>query len=197
MSNGDHVGAIFERSFNMVIGLLGILKAGAVYVPMEPEYPLARKKNITTSADIKTILTDQSDAKFADTTVMIEAAYSTNVPCHNLNLAKSSHDLAYVIYTSGSTGNPKGVMIAHHSAVNLIEWVNTRFAVNQDDSLLFITSMCFDLSVYDMFGALATGAKVVIATQSQVQNAEELAGLLKDEQNHFLGFGASNNETIW
>lgn len=181
VSSGDHIGVVLERSFNMVTGLLGILKAGAVYVPMEPDYPIARKENIANSANISTILTDQKEEKFTSNTILIDEIYSENRPCDNINIEKSSEDLAYVIYTSGSTGNPKGVMIAHHAAVNLIEWVNRRFSVDEKDSILFITSMCFDLSVYDIFGALATGAKIVIAEQSQVQNAEELAGLIKSE----------------
>jgi len=97
----------------------------------------------------------------------------------NLDLNIDSRQLAYTIYTSGSTGKPKGVMIEHHSAVNLILWVNSRFGIGPDDRLLFITSMCFDLSVYDIFGILATGGSVVIATQAEVNDINELQSMLQ------------------
>ena len=93
-----------------------------------------------------------------------------------------SAQLAYTIYTSGSTGQPKGVMIEHHSAVNLIEWVNTTFQVGPGDRLLFITSMCFDLSVYDIFGILASGGSLVIVKQEEVQDIRQLKRLLTEEK---------------
>ncbi|MEW9702994.1 amino acid adenylation domain-containing protein, partial [Paenibacillus sp. SI8] len=99
-----------------------------------------------------------------------------------LKLAKDSGELAYIIYTSGSTGTPKGVMIEHRSAVNLVSWVNRRFAVGGEDRLLFITSMCFDLSVYDIFGMLAAGGTVVVAEREQVLDPGALLSLMEAEE---------------
>lgn len=79
----------------------------------------------------------------------------TDLPRENLPPQGTARDIAYVIFTSGSTGTPKGVAVAHFPAVNLIEWVNTTFSVGPDDRILFITSLTFDLSVYDVFGVLA------------------------------------------
>lgn len=95
--------------------------------------------------------------------------------------ASTPNDLAYVIFTSGSTGQPKGVMVKHRPVINLIEWVNKTFEVSEHDRLLFVTSLCFDLSVYDIFGTLAAGASVHIATRETIRNPRALATLLVDE----------------
>lgn len=90
-------------------------------------------------------------------------------------------DLAYVIFTSGSTGTPKGVVVVHRPVINLIEWVNGRFAVGPRDRLLFTTSLCFDLSVYDIFGILAAGGLVHVASERDLEDPEQLARLLRRE----------------
>ena len=89
-----------------------------------------------------------------------------------------SDHLAYIIFTSGSTGNPKGVIEKHRPAVNLIEWVNNTYNVGPQDRLLFTTSLCFDLSVYDVFGILAAGGTIYIASESDIKDARKLASLL-------------------
>lgn len=93
----------------------------------------------------------------------------------------TAEDLAYVIFTSGSTGQPKGVMVKHRPVINLIEWVNKTFEVNERDRLLFVTSLCFDLSVYDVFGILSTGGSIRIATRQTIRDPRALATLLVDE----------------
>jgi len=109
---------------------------------------------------------------------------STNLqsfPTENLPTQITSDNLAYIIYTSGSTGVPKGVMVRHKPAINLIEWVNNTFQVNSEDRLLFVTSLCFDLSVYDIFGILAAGGSIRIATETDIQDPKRLFHLLRDE----------------
>ncbi|MEL6184101.1 MAG: amino acid adenylation domain-containing protein, partial [Myxococcota bacterium] len=86
----------------------------------------------------------------------------------------------YVIYTSGSTGRPKGVAVSHRSALNLIDWVNRSFAVSRKDHLLFVTSPCFDLSVYDLFGILAAGGRITIATEDELESPETLLRYLEE-----------------
>ncbi|WP_187434276.1 non-ribosomal peptide synthetase [Paenibacillus methanolicus] len=93
----------------------------------------------------------------------------------------TADQLAYVIFTSGSTGTPKGVMVKHRPVVNLIEWVNNTYGVDGRDRVLFMTSLCFDLSVYDIFGFLAAGASVRIATRAEIRNPNALAAILRDE----------------
>ena len=184
--NGDNVGLVTSRGFDMIVGMYAILKAGGAYVPIDPAYPVDRQQYILTNSGVSTVLTD------ADYPVAAAAPGVAFLPtgadtCSsfedgNLRLEKSSADLAYTIYTSGSTGRPKGVMIEHHSAVNLVEWVNGTFGVGSHDRLLFITSMCFDLSVYDIFGILAAGGSLVIARQEEVQDVEKLTAYLVNEQ---------------
>lgn len=99
----------------------------------------------------------------------------------NLDLDINSDQLAYVIYTSGSTGTPKGVAVCHKPVINLIEWVNRSFNVGPHDRLLFITSLCFDLSVYDIFGILASGGSIRVATRSELRDPEGLVNILRKE----------------
>jgi amino acid adenylation domain-containing protein len=94
--------------------------------------------------------------------------------------AATEENLAYVIFTSGSTGEPKGVMVRHASAVNVIDWVNRTFGVGPDDRLLFVTSLTFDLSVYDIFGTLAAGASVHVASRAELRDPQRLVTLLSD-----------------
>jgi tyrocidine synthetase-3 len=189
---GDAVGLIARRGFDMIIGMLAILKAGAAYVPIDPEYPESRMAYIASNSKVSALLVEKGYTT-ADHTGMvlgvsdefvieIDHQQMDKYSNDRLNVEKDSKDLAYIIYTSGSTGAPKGVMIEHHSAVNLITWVNREFDVSQRDTLLFITSMCFDLSVYDIFGMLAAGGKIVIGKKEQIQNPKELSGLLLKEK---------------
>jgi amino acid adenylation domain-containing protein len=90
-------------------------------------------------------------------------------------------NLAYIIYTSGSTGMPKGVAVRHRPVINLIDWVNKTFHVNSSDRILFITSFCFDLSVYDIFGLLAAGGSIQIASESLVKNPQQLVHTLYNQ----------------
>ena len=181
---GDNVGLITRRGFDMIVGMYAILKAGAAYVPIDPEYPQARMEYIAKNSNVSALLSDNSigSANITGNLIYIDYELISRYPSDNLNIDKDSKELAYTIYTSGSTGLPKGVMIEHHSAVNLINWVNKEFAVGERDALLFITSMCFDLSVYDIFGILAAGGKIVIAKKEQVQNPKELAEILSKER---------------
>ncbi len=179
---GDHVGLIVERQPDMISGMLGILKAGAVYIPIDPDYPLARKEYILQKSAVSVIVVDSPVDNCNIDQLHLNEDRLRNYPDGNLSLDKDSCDLAYVIFTSGSTGRPKGVMIEHHSAVNLIVWVNRQFAIGLNDRLLFITSVCFDLSVYDVFGILAAGGQVVIASKAEIRNPVELKKLLITEK---------------
>ncbi len=179
-----NVGLLCSRTFDMVAGLMGILKAGGSYVPIDPTYPLDRQQYIIENSKIKLVLTNiiaVSSEDFGCEFIQLDSLDYTQTE-QNPDIKISGSQLAYTIYTSGSTGRPKGVMIEHYSAVNLIRWVNERFSVGEDDRLLFITSECFDLSVYDMFGMLATGGSIVIATKDEVQNYNQLKELMINEK---------------
>lgn len=108
-------------------------------------------------------------------------SYLDRLPTENLPLSASSDDVAYVIFTSGSTGTPKGVVVRHQPVINLIQWVNETFSVNSSDRVLFVTSLCFDLSVYDIFGLLAAGGSIRVVANRDVQDPEALLHILCDE----------------
>jgi amino acid adenylation domain-containing protein len=179
---GDNIGLLVSRDFDMITGLLGILKAGGAYVPIDPEYPVDRQEYIYNQSALKMVISNREyplKAQIGDENfqaINISDPDETNDT--NPGLEIDSTQLAYTIYTSGSTGRPKGVMIEHHSAVNLYSWVNERFNVGANDRLLFITSVCFDLSVYDIFGMLAAGGGIVIAENKEIQDVRILQDMM-------------------
>lgn len=179
-----NVGALCTRSFDMIIVLMGILKSGGSYVPIDPAYPLDRQRYIAENSKVKVVLTNY-DAELKASMPNVAFKHVSEVDFQkntsNPNIEIKGTQLAYTIYTSGSTGRPKGVMIEHYSAVNLIRWVNERFNVNQDDKMLFITPVCFDLSVYDIFGMLAAGGSVVIVKKKEIEDFQVLKNIIKNE----------------
>ncbi|MCF7695813.1 non-ribosomal peptide synthase/polyketide synthase [Mycetohabitans sp. B2] len=160
------VAVCVERSPVMVVGLLAILKAGGAYVPLDPAYPGERLVHILEDAAPQIVLADAAgraalgDAALANRTVLdpntLPARAQTNPSVPTL----MSHHLAYVIYTSGSTGMPKGVMVEHVQAVNLLCWALQAFGPSETQRTLFATSISFDLSVYECFVPLAQGSTV-------------------------------------
>jgi len=141
-----------SRKINTIINMLGILKIGAAYVPIDPEYPQDRIEYIKENSSSEMLL----NADLYEVEKL--ATYSSD----SLPEKYYPQDLAYVIYTSGSTGRPKGVMITHQSASNTVQDINCKFNVNKEDKIIGLSSMSFDLSVYDIFGALSTGATLVM-----------------------------------
>jgi amino acid adenylation domain-containing protein len=184
----------------LVAGLLAILRSGRAYVPLVRSLPGERVATILETLSIPCVLTqaafvDETVALLGDPTVKVlaadrpEAAPAAPVPDRS-----SAEDLAYVIFTSGSTGRPKGVMVRHRPAINLIEWINRNFAVGPSDRLLFVTSPAFDLSVYDLFGILAAGGSIRIASDDEVEDPERLAAILAHEP---ITFWDSAPAALW
>jgi amino acid adenylation domain-containing protein len=182
----DNVGLLVTRDFDMIIGMLAIMKAGGAYVPIDPEYPVDRQLYIFNQSKLKLVIANNDyklktmidEERFLKINFSDPGEFNESKPLINV----SSTQLAYTIYTSGSTGMPKGVMIEHHSVVNLILWVNTKFNVGPEHRLLFITSMCFDLSVYDIFGTLAAGGTIVIAENKEIKDVRLLQDILIGHQ---------------
>ncbi|MCB2354693.1 non-ribosomal peptide synthetase [Clostridium estertheticum] len=147
------VGVLGERCEGTIVNVIGILKAGAAYVPIDPEYPMDRKDYIRENSGFVLLLDDYSYSAYGMHRYSEEFEAEMDV----------LDDVAYVIYTSGSTGRPKGVVVKHRAVANTIVDVNKKFKVNGTDNIIGISSMAFDLSVYDIFGALSMGAKLVMA----------------------------------
>ncbi len=159
------VGVVAKRRIETIINLVGILKAGGAYVPIDPDYPEERKKYIYENSSCCMLLTPNS----------YEENGLSSYSDENLANQNSPDDLAYIIYTSGSTGKPKGVVITHGAVTNTIIDINQKFKVNEADKIIGLSSMCFDLSVYDIFGALSTGATLVmIPDVRDIHNAIEV-----------------------
>ncbi|MET8324034.1 amino acid adenylation domain-containing protein, partial [Micromonospora sp. NPDC005189] len=203
---GSFVAVLMERSAEMIPALLGVLKAGGTYVPIESNAPVRRWHWIIDSLGITCVLTQHALVpafgtadplpRLAHLICLDEAADPLDTapyrlhtladvgrrPVEDLPVRGTSQDLAYVIFTSGSTGTPKGVMVEHQPVINLIEWVNTTHRVTADDRILFITSLSFDLSVYDIFGILAAGGSIRLASRADIQEPTRLLEILSTER---------------
>ncbi|MBI6951955.1 non-ribosomal peptide synthetase [Pseudomonas sp. CCOS 191] len=160
------VAVVMQRGWEQVVATLAILYAGGAYLPLDPTLPKARLQHILERAEATLALTQPGlleqvawPAQITALTVS-EQAHSAAEALREVDVRPD--DLAYVIYTSGSTGTPKGVVIDHQGAVNTLLDINRRFAVGPQDRVLAISSLSFDLSVYDFFGTLAAGAAVVM-----------------------------------
>ncbi|MDR6918790.1 amino acid adenylation domain-containing protein/non-ribosomal peptide synthase protein (TIGR01720 family) [Pseudomonas sp. 3296] len=176
------VGVAMQRSENLLVALLAVLKAGGAYVPLDPDYPAERVAYMLEDSRALVLLTEQSVAATltvtADTQVLLLdnkawAEYPEFAPVTGV----TPDNLAYVIYTSGSTGNPKGVAITHRNVLALIDWSASVYSREDIQGVLASTSVCFDLSVWELFVTLANGGSVIIA-----RNALELPQLLTRDQ---------------
>ena len=172
------VGVCLQRSPEMVIALLGILKAGSAYVPLDPAYPKERLSLILKDSEAEVLLTQRSLVESLPThkvkVICLDAEATTLAEQSEQTprVAVSAHNLAYLIYTSGSTGRPKGAAIEHRSAVALLYWARQFYSDAELDGVLASTSICFDLSVFELFAPLSWGGKVVL-----VENALSLGGI--------------------
>jgi amino acid adenylation domain-containing protein len=148
---GDTVAVSLPKGPDQVIGVLGILAAGAVYAPIGIDQPAARQSRMCAQADVKLVLSNLSAAEA--------------IPPLAAPLPVSDDHPAYVIFTSGSTGDPKAVVISHRAALNTIADVNSRFGLADVDRVLAVSAMDFDLSVFDIFGLLRAGGSIVLVEE--------------------------------
>ncbi|MEX2664788.1 amino acid adenylation domain-containing protein, partial [Candidatus Uabimicrobium amorphum] len=169
------VAVVMEKGWEQVAAVVGILKAGAAYLPVSVFEPQQRMHKILEHGQVKIVLT-QSDhkqtCKWPENIKVFAVDDNSewqNSGTENLQTVQSHEDLAYVIFTSGSTGMPKGVMIDHQGALNTILDINQRFDVNEQDSVLSLSALSFDLSVYDIFGVLGAGGTVVLPGEQEVR----------------------------
>ncbi|BAZ43876.1 amino acid adenylation domain-containing protein [Chondrocystis sp. NIES-4102] len=164
------VGICLERSLYMVVGLLAILKAGGAYVPIDPSYPKTRRDLIILDAGLQIILTQQhlrsSLSNHTAQLICLDTEWDKDHPLSNQDspISNSTPDsLAYVIYTSGSTGTPKGAMNTHRGICNRLQWMQETYQLTPDDAVLQKTPFSFDVSVWEFFWTLITGARLIIA----------------------------------
>jgi amino acid adenylation domain-containing protein len=184
------VGVCMDRSFEMVIALYAILKAGGAYVPIDPTNPVDRIAFMVEDANVPLLLTQQkwlpmlnemhivSPVIAVDAETAVFAQQPTTAPVVNL----SSDNLAYMIYTSGSTGKPKGAMNNHRGIVNRLLWMQDTYKIGSDDAVLQKTPYSFDVSVWEFFWPLFTGAKLVIAKPEGHKDPGYLADIIRTHQ---------------
>lgn len=179
------VAVVMEKGWEQVVAVLGILMSGAAYLPIDPTLPTERRHYLLAQGEVTVALTQ---AKLNQTLLWPEGIERINIDhgkvmwMSPLTPVQSKEDLAYVIYTSGSTGLPKGVMIDHQGAVNTVLDINQRFGVTDKDSVLALSALTFDLSVYDIFGLLAIGGTIVIPEPSGRRDPSHWVELMQKHQ---------------
>ncbi len=177
------VAVSMAKGWQQVVAVLSILTAGAAYVPIDPTLPQERRWQIVSDTAAEIILTTDVTTNWPADLTQIPVTLQMVEDSQRLwQVNQAPTDLAYVIYTSGSTGTPKGVMIDHRGAVNTILDINQRFEVIKGDRIFALSSLSFDLSVYDIFGTLAAGATLVMPAAEQVRNTAHWQQLLVEHQ---------------
>src|ERR1019366_1894772 len=165
----SRVGVCLERGVQMIVSLLAILKAGGAYVPLDPTYPQERLRWLQHDARITLLLTQQTLASWVDDPAVRivcldqQATIWEHQPISLPFFRGDAANLAYLIYTSGSTGRPKGVMVTHASAIRFVQWARSLFSPQELQGVLASTSLCFDLSVFEIFVPLSVGGTVLLA----------------------------------
>jgi amino acid adenylation domain-containing protein len=175
------VGISIERSVEMVVGLLGILKAGATYVPLDPAYPPERVSYILKDSGAELLVTSSSLLTVLPiditTTICLDTAWEiiSRQDSSNPHSGVQPDNLSYVIYTSGSTGQPKGVKIIHRSLVNLITSMSREPGLTNVDRFLAITTICFDIHTLEIYLPLIVGASIIVVSRDVAMDGSRLA----------------------
>jgi L-cysteine---[L-cysteinyl-carrier protein] ligase PchF len=182
------VGITLDKGANQVAAAYGVLLAGGAYLPAGAGLPAHRRQAILADGEATTVITTArlaADLDWADGTVLVPVDQLDDLPTPQMSTAEPS-DLAYVLFTSGSTGRPKGVMIEHRSALNTVHDISERFGVTREDRVFGLAELSFDLSVYDLFGALGVGATLVLPDPDQAGEPAHWADLMR-----------SHGVTVW
>lgn len=187
---GDIVGVVMDKGVEQVVGVLGVLLASAVYLPVDTVQPPERRRTILTTAKVRQVLTQSW--------LVSEPGWPEGVRVHAVDAIPAGmveevppvptqpDELAYVIFTSGSTGGPKGVMISHRGALNTVGDINRRFGIGPTDRVLGLANLGFDLSVWDVFGTLAVGGTLVLPDPAR-----------RGDPSHWADLVAEHGVTVW
>lgn len=190
----DNVGIFTEQNIDLAASILGVLKSGAAYVPVDPHLPNDRINFIIKNADIKIILTDIEDASFNDChAVLLKEIASNTTPVNKTQ----PEQRAYIIYTSGTTGNPKGVEVEHRGVLNTILCRKTEYRIDSNDVCLQLFASAFDGFVTAFFTPIISGASVIFLNNAARRNASTISSQIeKYGVTHFIAVPALLNEIV-
>lgn len=181
IKKNDRVAILIEKGWKQIAAVLGILKAGGVYLPLNIKHPYSRNELILENSDTKFILVEDVHLEtYSEKYVLIEV--KDIIEDLQNSISVGLNDIAYIIYTSGTTGIPKGVAIENRGAVNTILDINKRINANENDKTIALSQLNFDLSVYDIFGMLAVGGTIVIPDPEKVIEPQYWIELLSQER---------------
>ena len=177
------VAVVMEKGWEQIVAVLGILEAGAAYLPIDPNIPPERLSYLLENGEVEIALTQSwLDEKLSwpsgVTRLCVDQEDADGGDSSPLARVQTPDDVAYVLYTSGSTGKPKGVMIGHRGLVNCIRETNREFAVGPDDRTLAVTALHHDMSVYDIFGLLAAGGALVMPDRDGTRSPDHWVELI-------------------
>jgi amino acid adenylation domain-containing protein len=180
------VAVVMDKGWEQVVAVVGILLAGAAYLPIDPSLPPQRQQYLLENGQVQVLITQSWLAPQIEFSPQIQTiCLDTQVVDPTLPLLESvqtPEDLAYVIYTSGSTGLPKGVALDHRGVVNTIVDLNRRYDIGSEDKVLALSALNFDLSVYDIFGTLAAGGTIVIPDATGTKDPAHWLELMQQQQ---------------
>ena len=186
IKTGDIVGVALDRSPEMIIALLAVLKSGAAYIPIDPEYPEDRIAFMLKDSSAKMLMSSHKNkGKFKSDIIEFFVGndlpglegFSKKAP----DIKVSGNDLAYILYTSGTTGKPKGVLIEHHSLINMLLSLTKMPGINEHDILLAVTTVSFDIAAVEMYLPLMTGATIVLADAQAAKDGRELLKIAREQ----------------
>jgi|APSaa5957512535_1039671.scaffolds.fasta_scaffold00708_2 amino acid adenylation domain-containing protein len=188
------VGVYMERSLELVVSLLAILKSGGFYVPLDPGYPEERVRFMVEDSGVKLVLTQEKYISNFNKKDIDLICVDRDMPLisresrHNLSCDLQPDNLAYIIYTSGSTGRPKGVMNTHKGVCNRLLWMQNFYRLNENDRVLQKTPFSFDVSVWEFFWPLMTGATLVVAEPEGHKDSSYLINLISEKKISIIHF---------
>ncbi|MFI5571776.1 amino acid adenylation domain-containing protein [Streptomyces sp. NPDC051740] len=178
----DRVAVMMERGPQLLVALLGILKSGGAYVPVDPGHPAGRVDFLLRDSRAELVIVDDAPVGLPPDTTARHIDGLVTGSAAPIEPVATSRDLAYVIYTSGSTGQPKGVMVEHHSVVNRLAWMQRRYPLGEGDVLLQKTPVSFDVSVWELFWWAVEGATVALLPPGGQRDPREVLRAIREHR---------------